>query len=354
MNQPIEIDKSLNEPVYLQIIEKIAAAIGQGGLKPGDKLPTERDLASHLEVARGTVTRAYAELARQGVIEVVQGRGSIVSPRSAEGMTGRKEKAHAEISSLIDSLTDLRFGFQEMRMMVDLAISEREESLASLNVAAVDCNPETLGMFERQIGLLSRVGVRKFLLEEITSDPHPDRRLGDFDLVITTSTHFPDLRSLAPSVADRILQVAVSPSQETVMKLAGVRPSQSMGALCDSIKFFSIIQNRLKEMHLNGPLTALYSPRPPGALAGFLRDKDVLILPPAGQAALSLEEARAVTAFTERGGLTLVFDYQIQKGSLVYVEERIRALSSRGGRERAPHGSGPQGSGAPKAQAPNG
>jgi DNA-binding transcriptional regulator YhcF (GntR family) len=329
MNQPIKIDKSLDEPVYIQIIEKIAAAIGQGGLKPGDKLPTERDLAAQLEVARGTVTRAYAELARQGIIEVAQGRGSIVSQRGVESATGRKEKAHAEISSLIDSLTDLRFGFQEMRVMVDLAITEREEALSGLNVAAVDCNPETLGMFERQIGLLSRVGVRKFLLEEITSDPQPERRLGDFDLVITTSTHFPDLRALAPSMTDRILQVAVSPSQETVMKLAVVKPSQGIGALCESIKFFSIIQNRLKDMHLTSPLSALYFPRPPGALAGFLRDKGVLILPPAGQAGLSLEEARAITTFTERGGLTVVFDYQIEKGSLVYVEERIRALSSR-------------------------
>ena len=326
MSLSISIRKGHGSPVFQQIIDEILAAIAGNRLNPGDRLPPERELAQTLGVARGTVTRAYAELARSGLIEPVQGSGSVVSSRTESSSQGRKERAQALIASTIDGLAGMRFSFAEMRTMVDLALTEREERLSSLAIAAVDCNPETLGMFERQIGLLSRVAVRKFLLDELSRDRDPARRLGDFDLVLVTSTHYPDLCVLAPSIATRVMQVAVSPSQETVMRLAVVRPGQGIGVLCESTKFFAIVASRLKEMRIGGPLDVLYSPRPPGALAAFLQEKGVLVLPPGGQAVPTREESHVLHEFTNRGGLTVVFDYRIEKGSLVFVEERIGAL----------------------------
>lgn len=320
----INVDQNLPTPIFRQIVQSIEQSIVNGSIKPGERLPPERELAATLGVARGTVTRAYTELTRKGVIESVQGRGSIVA---GEGSTaGRKEKAEAMIRRLVDSLSGLRFGFQEMKAMIDLAITEREETLASLTVAAVDCNPETLGMFERQISLLSRVSVRKYLLEEIARDQDPAERLRDFDLLLTTSTHYHDLCSLAPVLKKKIVAVAVSPSQETILRLASVKPGQSIGVLCESEKFFSIVKNRLRDMRITGPLDALFAPRAPGALTDFSAGKQVLIMPPGGHASPSREEARALLAFTEQGGHTLVFDYLIERGSLAYVEERIREL----------------------------
>ena len=324
----IRINKGQTSPVFQQIIDQIFSGITENRLKPGDRLPPERDLASTLGVARGTVTRAYAELARRGLIELVRGRGSIVSSRKEGPSSSRQEKAQGLISSLIDRLAGMRFGFAEIRAMVDLALTEREDRLSSLAIAAVDCNPETLGMFERQIGFLSRVGVRTFLLDELSRDSDPTRRLGDFDMVLVTSTHYADLCALAPSITPRVLQCAVSPSQETVMRLAVVRPGQKIGLLCESTKFFAIVASRLKEMRVNGELDVLYSPRPPGALAAFLQDKGILVLPPGGRAVPTREETHVLHQFTERGGLTVVFDYLIEKGSLVYVEQRIGSLLS--------------------------
>jgi DNA-binding transcriptional regulator YhcF (GntR family) len=322
----ISIKKEHSSPVFQQIIDQILAAITENGLVPGDRLPPERELAQTLGVARGTVARAYAELARRGLIEPVQGRGSVVSSRTEGPSQGRKEKAQALIASTIDRLAGMRFSPAETRAMVDLALTEREERLAGLSIAAVDCNPETLGMFERQIGLLSRVSVGTFLLDDLGRDRDPARRLKDFDLVLVTSTHYPDLCALAPSLAPRMLQCAVSPSQETIMRLAVVRPGQGIGLLCESAKFFAIVASRLKEMRIGGTLDVLYSPRSPGALAAFLKEKAVLVLPPGGQAVPTREESHVLHEFTDRGGLTVIFDYRIERGSLVYVEERIGSL----------------------------
>jgi len=325
----INIAKNSNTPVFRQLVETIAAQIGEGRLSQGEKLPPERHLAESLGIARGTVARAYAELGRAGLIEVGRGRGSIVSGPPAVSQ-GRKEKAAALISETLDGLTGMRFSLGDARVMIDVAIREREEKLESINVAAVDCNPESLGIFERQIGLLSRVSVRKLLLEDVARDPDPARRLKDFDLILTTSTHHAELLALAPSLAARTAQVAVSPSQETVLSLAAVRPGQAIGVLCESRQFLAIIERMLKALRIGGAIEHLFLPLQPGWLAQFLKDRRVLIVPPAWRSMLTAEETRALQEFTETGGLTIVFDYQIEQGSLVYVEQRIRSLLEKG------------------------
>ena len=68
-------------PLYLQIVDGIAAAIGSGALREGDRLPTQRALAETLGVDFTTVTRAYAEARRRNLLDAVTGRGSFVAPR---------------------------------------------------------------------------------------------------------------------------------------------------------------------------------------------------------------------------------------------------------------------------------
>jgi GntR family transcriptional regulator len=322
----LKIDKKKPLPASRQIMERIIDGIASGELPAGQRLPPERELAGSLGVARGTVTRAYEELRRAGAIDVVQGRGSFVSARAPHPARGRGEKAAELIGSLIDGLADLRFTHAEMRTMIDLAIREREERHGSLAVAAVDCNPETLGMFERQIGLLSRVSVRKYLLSDLARDPEAGRRLAGFDLILTTSTHHAELCALAPGAREKIVQVAVSPSQETVLRLASVNPDSPIGVMCESRQFLSIIEARLREMRIMGPIAALFPPREPGALSAFLPERRLLVVPPGYAAGLSREEARALEAFTQAGGTVVPFDYQIERGSLVYVEQRIGEL----------------------------
>ena len=65
-------------PRYVAIVEAIAEDIELGRLKPGDQMPTHRDLASHIGVTTGTITRAYAEAARRGLLVGETGRGTFV------------------------------------------------------------------------------------------------------------------------------------------------------------------------------------------------------------------------------------------------------------------------------------
>src|SRR5687767_11189785 len=67
-------------PLYLTIANQLAADIASGKLEPHVRLPTHRDLAWDLGCTVGTITRAYAEAERRGLIHGEVGRGSFVRP----------------------------------------------------------------------------------------------------------------------------------------------------------------------------------------------------------------------------------------------------------------------------------
>jgi DNA-binding transcriptional MocR family regulator len=87
-------------PRYVAIVEAIAEDIESGRLKPGAQMPTHRDLAGRLGVNTGTITRAYAEAARRGLLVGETGRGTFVKG----GALGDAFPAHAspEEDGLID------------------------------------------------------------------------------------------------------------------------------------------------------------------------------------------------------------------------------------------------------------
>src|SRR5215813_878980 len=75
----VSIDARDRTPIYTQLERALRAAMAAGRLKPGDQLPTVRQLAVELSVNANTVARVYADLERAGVIETRRGVGSFVS-----------------------------------------------------------------------------------------------------------------------------------------------------------------------------------------------------------------------------------------------------------------------------------
>src|SRR3954469_875524 len=74
------LDRGSHATLADQLRERIARAILDGALEPGARLPSWRDLASQLGVARGTVKQAYDELVDAHLVTASGARGTRVSP----------------------------------------------------------------------------------------------------------------------------------------------------------------------------------------------------------------------------------------------------------------------------------
>jgi 2-aminoadipate transaminase len=74
----LKLHRANGESLYDQLVNSLECAIEEGGLAPGDRLPSERDLAISLKLSRTTTTNAYRELESRGVLRRHVGRGTFV------------------------------------------------------------------------------------------------------------------------------------------------------------------------------------------------------------------------------------------------------------------------------------
>jgi DNA-binding transcriptional regulator YhcF (GntR family) len=82
----IDIDDGADRSIYEQIVAQIQERVAVGEVRGGDRLPTVRQLADQLDIAPGTVARAYSELERLGVIVTEGARGTRVAERKPPSM----------------------------------------------------------------------------------------------------------------------------------------------------------------------------------------------------------------------------------------------------------------------------
>jgi GntR family transcriptional regulator len=80
MEITIDIDNPV--PQFEQLIEQIKAAVTAGVLRPGDSLPSIRQLANDLDLNNKTVAKAYQLLTRDSIIETKGYRGTYVHPKA--------------------------------------------------------------------------------------------------------------------------------------------------------------------------------------------------------------------------------------------------------------------------------
>jgi DNA-binding transcriptional MocR family regulator len=75
---------ALRRPAYLSLADQIARAVADGRLQPGERLATHRQMAERLQLSVQTVSRAYEELIRRGLISGETGRGTFIRPPRRE------------------------------------------------------------------------------------------------------------------------------------------------------------------------------------------------------------------------------------------------------------------------------
>lgn len=126
----VSIDPRDATPIYAQLERGLRAAIATSRLRPGDQLPTVRQLAVELRVNANTVARVYLELERAGVIETRRGVGSFVSatPVRAHPPRERDRRLQAFVTRVLADADAAGFSSDDLIAALD---KQRTDSLVS-------------------------------------------------------------------------------------------------------------------------------------------------------------------------------------------------------------------------------
>jgi len=112
----VSIDPRDATPIYAQLDRGLRAAIAAGRLRPGDQLPTVRQLAVELQINANTVARVYAELERANVLETRRGVGSFVAagPAHARPPQEHHRRLRAFVTRLLGDADAAGFTIDEV------------------------------------------------------------------------------------------------------------------------------------------------------------------------------------------------------------------------------------------------
>lgn len=94
----IAIDYTSRQPITAQIRDQMVRLITSGALKPGDWLPSVRQLATDLSINPNTIQKAYSEMELRGIIVSVKGRGSFVAEDPSSALNALREKLKSTLA----------------------------------------------------------------------------------------------------------------------------------------------------------------------------------------------------------------------------------------------------------------
>jgi len=316
------IDKDLGISIYNQIVSQITEAVEKGILKPGERLPTQRELSDGLNIARGTIQKAYEELEKKGIVEILKGSGSFISKKQDILEGDRKQTAINLIDELLEKLDVLNFTFRETHAFIDIRMIEGENKHSSVRIAAIDCNPEALEIFKMQFSYMKDIEFRMFILDDMLKYYHPDKVFEDYDVIITTINHYDQVRGILYPLRKKLFKVAVSPARDTIIKLATIPENSRIGMIIRSMNFRDIMLRQLEMFDIKKEKVEHAFETHIKSIRRILKEKDILIIPQCYR----LENVvfnEMLQGFIKNGGKIIEFKYQIERGSLIYIEEQI-------------------------------
>ena len=110
---------SASKPIYRQIAEQLFKKMIRGEIKPGEKLPSVRELAVQTQVNPNTIQRTYNEMERMGVVETRRGQGTFVVEHREVIDDLKREMRSEVIGQFVQSMEELGLSKQDMLSELD-------------------------------------------------------------------------------------------------------------------------------------------------------------------------------------------------------------------------------------------
>ena len=117
-----------DRPIYLQLVERLQLQIVSGFYKPGDKLPSVRELAALASVNPNTMQKAFTELERSGLINTQRTSGRLVTEDLKMIKEIQQDLATQQIVAFFEKMKELGYNKDEIISLMQLAAKKEEQS----------------------------------------------------------------------------------------------------------------------------------------------------------------------------------------------------------------------------------
>ncbi len=115
----IQINVDADIPIWIQIRNRILYLIRTGQYKSGDRLPSVRDLAVVLGINFNTVSKAYQDLERDGLICTKRGRGTFISSTTVQAQAFSESPLCVLLAELVNTARSNGIGLDELMVLLD-------------------------------------------------------------------------------------------------------------------------------------------------------------------------------------------------------------------------------------------
>ena len=113
-------------PIHSQLLAQLKLAIVSGDFRPGERLPSVRDMAMEAGVNPNTMQRALQELEREGLVYSMRTAGRFVTEETVLIENAKKQLARAKVESFIESMARLGYGREALLSLLEEGIKEDE------------------------------------------------------------------------------------------------------------------------------------------------------------------------------------------------------------------------------------
>jgi GntR family transcriptional regulator len=131
----LRIERGSAVPISRQLADQIATHCASGNVRPGDRMPSVRELARELAVNQNTVLRVYERLCGEGLLEMRHGQGTFVAARATKRqLTAHRDRLVDELRQIARQAIGLGLSADDLHELLSAAV----DSMETLHVVAAD------------------------------------------------------------------------------------------------------------------------------------------------------------------------------------------------------------------------
>jgi DNA-binding transcriptional regulator YhcF (GntR family) len=272
----LQVDAHSPIPIRRQLAEQLKHLIEGGGVARDQALPSIRELAGFLGINPNTVARVVDDLKQCGYVEARRGRGVfVVAAPPIRPSSSLRERFLRETvmraAALGMNADDLAVGVLSLAGIRPAAVMQGVEILL------VECRPQELDFFARELEAHIPVRVDKVLLRDLPTAVRRQKHAGGWGAGVTSFSHLPEVEWRLGGLGVPVIALLAEVHLETLHRLAQFPPGTRVGVVSDHAETAHNLEHSIAKAGLPNVTLVGASPVQGTGLERLARRVDVVI-----------------------------------------------------------------------------